>query len=210
MFVKTPSIIKHTFSNYVWSIPSHEKEIFLTFDDGPTPRITEQVLDILNQFNAKATFFCIGKNIVTNPKIFERIQIDGHGIGNHTNDHIKGWKTSTDDYIDSVLKTEKILASEIKTQNSKLFRPPYGQIKPSQSRILRKLGYKIIMWDVLSYDWETSYKEEKILKNVLDNTVSGSIVVFHDSHKASKNILYALPKFLDFFSKKGYHFKKIT
>jgi len=111
VFVKTPSIIKHTFSNYVWSIPSNEKEIFLTFDDGPTPRITEQVLDILNQFNAKATFFCIGKNISTNPKIFERIQIDGHGIGNHTNDHIKGWKTSTDDYIDSVLKTEKILAS---------------------------------------------------------------------------------------------------
>ena len=207
---KTPWLAKKTFPSYVWDIPSKEKIIYLTFDDGPTPVITEKVLEILATYKAKATFFCIGKNIIENPIVYQHILDEGHAIGNHTYTHEKGWLTTKNDYVDSVEKTQETIQQTSNSTNlQKLFRPPYGRIKPSQGKALQKLGYKIIMWDVLAIDWDASISEKKVLQNVLNNTESGSIIVLHDSVKASKNMLSVLPKILDYFDKKGFAFKKI-
>ncbi len=206
---KTPWLAKKAFPSYVWDIPSKEKVIYLTFDDGPTPVITEKVVEILANYKAKATFFCIGKNIAENPTTYQQLLDNGHAIGNHTYNHLKGWKSSNATYINDIEKTQEILNSKLITHNSKLFRPPYGRIKPSQGKALEKLGYKIIMWDILAIDWDSSVAKEEVLNNIISNTANGSIVVLHDSIKASKNMLYALPKVLDHFTKKGYTFKKI-
>jgi peptidoglycan/xylan/chitin deacetylase (PgdA/CDA1 family) len=200
------------FPNYVWDIATDEQIIYLTFDDGPTPEITEWTLKTLEAFNAKATFFCIGNNIEKHPEIFDQILKNGHSIGNHTHNHIKGWKTSTDDYVANVVKAQEVINSEINNQQSKinkLFRPPYGQLKNKQGKALRKLGYNIIMWDVIAFDWEADISSEKCLNNVLTKTENGSIVVFHDSVKASKHLKYTLPKVLQYFSKKGFVCKAI-
>lgn len=210
--VKTPWLVKKAFPAYIWNIPSKEKVIYLTFDDGPTPDVTDKVLDILAQYKAKATFFCVGKNVAAYPTIYQRIINENHAIGNHTYNHLKGWLTKKGIYIENILATEKVFLSQNpkpKTQNSKLFRPPYGKLKPSQRKALQKLGYKIIMWDVLARDWDMAISKESVLNNIIKNTEYGSVVVLHDSIKASKNMLYALPKALDYFSKKGYSFKKI-
>ncbi|RLD29956.1 MAG: polysaccharide deacetylase family protein [Bacteroidetes bacterium] len=210
--VTTPKLAKSLFPDLVWDLPTKEKVIYLTFDDGPTPRVTDWTLDVLKQYNAKATFFCIGKNVYAHPFIFKRIIAEGHTVGNHTYNHLKGWKTNTNDYLKNIEDSQKIIDnliqnSEFRIQN--LFRPPYGQIKPKQAKQLIKLGYKIIMWKVLALDWDASITEKKCFENVVSNTTSGDIVVFHDSLKAEKNLQYALPKVLDYFSKKGYEFKRI-
>lgn len=205
--VKTPVVAKKMFPNYVWDIPSESKEIYLTFDDGPTPEITDWTLETLQSFNAKATFFCIGANIDKHPEIFKKIIDHGHAIGNHTQHHVKGWKTKTKIYINDVLEAENRISEFITDKSQLLFRPPYGQIKPKQGRKLIALNYNIIMWDVLSFDWDNTVSEEACLKNVLTKTKSGSIIVFHDSIKASKNMRYALPKVLEHF--KDYTFKSI-
>ena len=207
--VKTPWLVKKTFRSYVWNIPSKEKVIYLTFDDGPTPEITEKVLDILAQYEAKATFFCVGKNVAANPIIYQRIINEDHAIGNHTYNHLKGWKNDNATYINDIEKTQEVLNSKLTTYNSKLFRPPYGKLKPSQGKALQKRAYKIILWDVLARDWDNTISKESVLNNIINNTENGSIVVLHDSIKASKNMLYALPKTLEYFSKKGFIFKKI-
>lgn len=232
--VKTPLVVKKMFPNYVWDIPTNDKILYLTFDDGPTPVITNWVLNTLKSFDAKATFFCIGKNIETHPDIFKNILNEGHAIGNHTHNHIKGWKTSAEDYLTNVLKAEEVMSAEFKIQSLKvrkttdsetdiqqstienqqstinnLFRPPYGQITLKQGKELMKLGYKIIMWDVISFDWDKAISEETCLNNVIRKSTNGSIIVFHDSIKASKNMQYALPKTLEYFSGKGYVFKTI-
>ncbi len=205
----TPQVVRSLFPSLVWDIPSNaEKTIYLTFDDGPTPEITEWTLDQLRQYNAQATFFCIGKNVEDHPKIFQKILQQGHGIGNHTQNHVKGWKTRTEDYIDNISTCNNTFELQ-NIKGTKLFRPPYGQIKPNQIKALKKNHYKIVMWSVLSIDWDQSVSKEKCLKNVIDNTTSGSIVVFHDSKKAAKNMQYALPKVLEHFSRKGYLFKRI-
>ena len=201
---KTPRILQKIFRSYTWRFSENSKIIYLTFDDGPTPAITNWTLDLLKEYNAKATFFCIGKNACNERQIFERIRKEQHQIGNHTHNHNNGFKTATKDYIHNVLKAEQHLKSE-----AKLFRPPYGRITKKQADQLIALGYKIVMWDVLSADYDTSTSKEVCLNNVLKNVENGSIVVFHDSVKASKNLQYALPKVLDHFSKKGYLFKKI-
>ncbi len=200
---KTPQIIKKIFSNYVWDIPNNENKVYLTFDDGPTPEVTNWVLDELKKYNAKATFFCIGKNIETNPEIYENLILNGHSIGNHTFNHLNGWKSNDKKYIENTLICVN-LKSEFCNLKSNLFRPPYGKIKPSQSKELRKLGYKIIMWNVLSADFDTEISPEKCLENVLKNVKSGSIIIFHDSQKAFKNLEYALPRTLEFLNKKGF------
>ncbi|MCL7752197.1 polysaccharide deacetylase family protein [Polaribacter sp. Z022] len=198
------------FSKYTWRFPSNKKEIFLTFDDGPTPEITEFVLDELKKYNAKATFFCIGKNIKNHPDIFDKIVSEGHSIGNHTQNHLKGWKTNSKNYIENVLECENIILSEVKkSQQFKLFRPPYGKIKKNQAKKLLEKKYKIIMWDVLSADFDTTISKEKCLQNVLKNTTKGSIIVFHDSIKAAEKMQYALPIVLKEFSEKGFIFKAI-
>ncbi|WP_100610176.1 polysaccharide deacetylase family protein [Confluentibacter lentus] len=210
--VKTPLVAKKMFPNFVWDIPTDDKIIYLTFDDGPTPEITNWVLNTLKSFNAKATFFCIGKNIETHPDIFQNILNDGHAVGNHTYNHIKGWKTKATDYLLEIDKTQAMIDSQMLNLSSlkaNLFRPPYGQITPKQGKELIKLGYKIIMWDVISIDWDKTVSKEICLDNVITKSTNGSIIVFHDSIKASKNMQYALPKVLKQFSEKGYSFNPL-
>lgn len=201
--IKTPSIVKRLFPNYVWDIKTRDKSIFLTFDDGPTPEITCWVLNQLKAFNAKATFFCIGDNIEKYPHIYQSIIEQEHTVGNHTYNHLKGWATKTPKYISNIELTEKLICS-------KLFRPPYGKLKRKQGKILIEKGYKIIMWDVLSLDWDKSINGEQCYQNVIKNAAPGSIIVFHDSVKASKNLYETLPRVLKFFSQKGYSFKALN
>ncbi len=209
--VKTPNLIKFFFKHWVWSFSKKEKVIYVTFDDGPTPEITEWVLRQLKKYNAKATFFCIGKNAQENSKIFQKLIEHGHAIGNHTNNHLKGSKTKLATYLNNVELAEKELYnSKLKTHNSKLFRPPYGKLSLSQAKKIRAKGYKIIMWDVLSADFDTSISKEKCLENVIRNTENGSILVFHDSIKAKENLQFVLPKVLAYYSEKGFLFKKIS
>ena len=211
---KTPGVVKSLFPNFVWSINTSEKTIYLTFDDGPTPAITDWVLTTLKAFNAKATFFCIGNNIEKHPDIFQRIFSQGHTIGNHTQNHLKGWKHSTKKYINDIEKTEVLIRKYSKENKQKpntktLFRPPYGKLKLKQAKALQKLNYCIVLWDVLSFDWDSSVSEEKCLSNVKTNAKEGSIIVFHDSVKGFKNLKYTLPKTLKYFSEKGYAFKAL-
>jgi peptidoglycan/xylan/chitin deacetylase (PgdA/CDA1 family) len=202
-WIKTNKLIKLIFSNYVWDIPTVEKKVYLTFDDGPTPEITAWVLNQLKEFNAKATFFCIGDNIQKYPEIFDSILTNGHSIGNHTFNHYNGWKTKTSDYIENVRLCKEAIRKQT-THNTQLFRPPYGKIRKSQANLLRKNGYKIIMWDVLSADFDASISPEKCLDNVIRNTQPGSIIVFHDSEKSHKNLVFTLPKFLTFLKQNNY------
>ena len=202
---KTPKLIQRLFPKYIWKKASLTKTIYLTFDDGPTPKITQWTLDILKKYNAKATFFCIGDNIKKYPELLKSVYNDGHTIGNHTFNHLKGWRTDTNSYVKNTEKTQQLI-----TSNSKqLFRPPFGKIKRKQAKQLIKRGYKIVMWSVISYDWEVKVTPEQCLENVIKNSISGSIIVFHDSIKASKNMQYALPKVLEHFSSIGYQFKAL-
>jgi len=223
-FVKTPQVIKRIFANLTWDVPTDEKVLYLTFDDGPTTEITHWVLSELDKHKAKATFFCIGKNVINHPSIFQDIIKKGHAIGNHTHNHLNGWKKTSNVYIENINKAQQTIATEIEKNpqvfpQSKiscqkyliknLFRPPYGKIKNSVAKKLLKKGYKIIMWDVLSGDFDQSLTREKCLNNVLNNASKGSIVVFHDSVKAFDNLKFVLPKVLDHFSEKGFVFNVI-
>ncbi|MCD6543211.1 MAG: polysaccharide deacetylase family protein, partial [Flavobacteriaceae bacterium] len=186
-FAKTPKIIQNVFSDFIWRIATDKKEIYLTFDDGPIPEITDWVLKTLDEFNIKATFFCVGDNIRKYPKIFQSILQHNHAIGNHTFNHLNGWRTNTKKYLDNVEKAEDIIAiihTKVlsfgknigwnKQQNLKIFRPPYGKIRPSQRKALQKKGYQIIMWDVLSADFDQNISKEKCLKNVVKSVENGS------------------------------------
>lgn len=214
--VKIPKVIKSIFPNYVWDIDTTEKVLYLTFDDGPTPEITNWILNILNEYNAKATFFCIGANVEKYPNLFQNILKEGHSIGNHTQHHIKGWNTKKEAYLKDVATCETIFKSQVLNSTSQntnrksltvnLFRPPYGKITPKQGISLMALGYNIIMWDVLSFDWDKSVTQDQCFNNVISKAKTGSIIVFHDSVKASKNMTYTLPKVLDYFSKRGFSF----
>lgn len=208
---KTPFVVKKLFPNYIWEIPTNKKELFLTFDDGPTPSVTDWVLDELKRFNAKATFFCIGNNVRQHPQLFHRILEENHSIGNHTHNHIKGWKTKTNDYLENVFDAEKTIKDQLESSiQVNLFRPPYGQIKPTQGKKLMELGYKIVMWDVLSFDWEKTVSNQECFDTVVSKSKNGSIIVFHDSLKASNNMKFTLPKVLDYFTEKGYAFRAIS
>lgn len=211
-WIKTNRIIKMIFSDLIWDIPNKEKKIYLTFDDGPTPEITEWVLAELEKHNAKATFFCIGKNIAAHPEIFYKVIEKGHYIGNHTYNHLNGWKATTNEYLENFELCEAAISnqrSKIKNLKSKIFRPPYGKIKTAQAKKLRQQGYKIIMWDVLSADFDQTISKEECLNNVINNTQSGSIIVFHDSIKAFKNLEYVLPRALEYLARNNYSFETI-
>jgi len=184
-----------------WSIPVSGPELFITFDDGPIPEITPRVLEILKAYNAKATFFCIGENVRKHPEIYRQILEEGHRTGNHTQHHINGWKTNKINYLRQSLLCSHYVQSD-------LFRPPYGRISRAQAKAL-KSRFRIIMWDVLSMDYDKRISREKCLDNVVKNAGPGSIIVFHDSHKAADNMLHALPAMLDHFSKKGFRFNAI-
>lgn len=202
-WIKTNRLIKRVFSKYVWEIPNSERKVYLTFDDGPTSLVTAWVLDQLSEFNAKATFFCIGDNIEKYPAIFQSIVNEGHIVGNHTYHHLNGWKTTNQKYIEDSGLCESLI-TRLVANNTKLFRPPYGKIKSVQAKSLIDKGYKIIMWDVLSADFDNQISPEKCLENVIKNTQPGSIIVFHDSVKSFKNLEYTLPKFLTYLKQNNY------
>ncbi len=198
--IKTPFWLRAIYPNCTWKIPVQEKVIYLTFDDGPDPEATPFVLANLKKYNAKATFFCIGNNVLKHPNIYESILMEGHRVGNHTYDHLNGWKTEHNIYIDNIKDAMNII-------DSKLFRPPYGRITKSQIKILKQtdsLPNQIIMWDVLSGDFDIRIDGETCARNVINNTVPGSIIVFHDSQKAWDRMSIALPKVLEHFSNLGY------
>lgn len=193
----------------LWNMPRNAKTIYLSFDDGPHPEITPWVLEKLHQYQAKATFFCVGENIQKFPEVFKQLISEGHSFGNHTHNHLKGWKTSTFRYLENVAVAETVISKFLEIKDVKLFRPPYGKIKPSQIKELHKRNYKIVMWDALSVDFDASISAESCFKNVIENCKPGSIVVFHDSEKASKNLKTVLPKVLEYYSEKGFEFKGI-
>ena len=217
--VQTPKFVQRMFPKRIWAFPNSGKKIYLTFDDGPIPEVTPWVLDLLQQHNAKATFFCIGDNIAKHPEIFKRIISEGHAIGNHTFNHLNGWKTKPEDYIENVLKAKSEIVHRISSiypeQSQKVapyttfFRPPYGKITSVQAKSIQQKGYQIVMWNVLSADYDTSISAEKCFKNVAENIKPGSIVVFHDSLKAQKNMQYALPKVLELIAENGWSCEKI-
>lgn len=210
-WVKTGRIIKQLFKGYVWDIPTTAKVAYLTFDDGPTPEVTDFVLDVLAENNIKATFFCIGNNIEKHPDIFKRVIAVGHTIANHTYNHLNGWKTDFDTYMQNVQQCEESIAGRHSSfMENKLFRPPYGKIMASQARAVREMGYRIIMWDVLSADFDRSITPEQCLQNVVRNVQPGSVIIFHDSIKAEANMRYALPRAIEILKEKGYRFEAIA
>lgn len=190
--------------NLTWEIPAKEKTIYLTFDDGPHPVATPFVLDELKKYNAKATFFCIGKNVAAYPHIYKRILIEGHRVGNHTHNHLNGRKTDNKVWLDNVKEAAKWIDSD-------LVRPPYGKIRAFQARLLQEANppYMIIMWNVLSADFDRSITPEKCFSHVKKKTKPGSIIVFHDSEKAFPNMRFALTESLKFFSAEGYRFEAV-
>lgn len=200
-FVRPPILSQKIFKNLIWSIPTKEDIIYLTFDDGPDPEVTSWVLETLKKFDAKATFFCKGENVEKHRDIYEQIIAQRHATGNHAFSHLNGWKTKKDKYLKDVEKCAALV-------NSKLFRPPYGKLTPSQYSMIKK-QYSIIMWDVLSGDFHKKITKEKCLKNVITYTKKGSVVVFHDSIKVEENLYYALPLFLEHFARQGFKFETI-
>lgn len=205
-FVKTPWWLKKLYSRYVWDITNGEKAIYLTFDDGPHPEATPFVLDELKKWGAHATFFCVGQNVEAYPQIYDRIIAEGHSVGNHTQHHLNGWKTKDHVYLRDIAEAAQFI-------DSGLFRPPYGRITGFQARhlagALRVDAAKVIMWDVLSGDFDPKLSSEKCLEQVILKTKEGSIVVFHDSKKSLKKILDVVPKTLKYFAEKGFSFRSI-
>jgi peptidoglycan/xylan/chitin deacetylase (PgdA/CDA1 family) len=202
MYFSAPDFVRKMFPMLIWSFPEEEgKNVFLTFDDGPTAEITPWVLDKLDDFNAKATFFCLGKNVEQHPEIYNLILARGHAVGNHSYSHIKGWGTSVSTYVQDF-----DLASEFIDSN--LVRPPYGRLTPNQARILGE-RYKLIMWDILSRDYSRTISRRGCVKNVVKHLRPGAIIVFHDSLKAARNLKYALPRTLDFIKREGYEILRI-
>ena len=204
-FVKTPWLLKKLYPDCEWQISSGEKNIYLTFDDGPHEEATPFVLNELKKYNAKATFFCIGKNVKENFEIYKQIISEGHKPANHTYNHINGWKTSDREYLEDVRLAANII-------DSNLFRPPYGRITTFQIKALKgeKLNLKTIMWTVLSGDFDEKVTPENCYLNVIKNTTPGSIIVFHDSLKALPRLQHTLPLILEYFSAKGFRFKVIS
>ncbi len=198
---KSPEIIKKFYSRLIWDIPNNENKIYLTFDDGPTPEITEWVLDLLEQHQIKATFFCLGNNVQKHPEIAKKTKAAGHLIANHSYNHINGWYAEDEYYLSDIEKCKEVFSSS-------LFRPPYGRIKKSQIAQLVE-DYKIIMWDVLSGDFDLKTTPEKCYQNVVKHTKSGSIIVYHDSVKAAENLKSTLPKTIAYLLKEGFVFDVI-
>ncbi len=199
--VKPPHYLRVLYPGVTWNFKCEEKVLYLTFDDGPIPEVTPHVLSILKKHNALATFFCIGENAEKNPEIYQQVQAAGHRIGNHSYHHYNSWKVSYRDYIKDIEKAKKIIHAD-------LFRPPYGKLTPRTLFNLRK-HYRIIMWDVISCDFDSKVSKEQVLENVIAHAENGSVIVFHDSVKAAENVFYALPKVLDYFSERGFEFRKI-
>ena len=201
-FVKTPHIVKPLYPSAKWCVETNEKVLYFTFDDGPVPSVTDATFEILDSFSAKACFFLIGENIERHPDYIAKYAQNGHSIGNHSFQHLNGWKTPTAEYTSDVINASESIAST-------LFRPPYGRITRKQVKHL-ELEYTLCMWDVLSGDFDPTINVDSCIKNVVDHVEPGSIVVFHDSEKASKVMLASLPIILDQLKKRGYQFKALS
>lgn len=198
--LQTPRLLRMLAPSFAeWQMPvqAHDPTVYLTFDDGPHPVATPFVLDQLAKYEGKGTFFCIGKNVVEYPEIYARILAEGHTAGNHTHNHLKGWTTQTKAYIENALQAAQFI-------DSKLFRPPYGRIKRMQATHLHDMGYRIIMWSLLSGDFDTGLEPKRCLENVVFHLKPGDIVVFHDSQKAWDRMSYALPRVLEHCKKNGW------
>lgn len=192
--------MKWIYPSGIWNLPGSRKVVYLTFDDGPHPEVTPFVLEQLKKYNAKATFFCIGKNVLSYTSNYRSILSEGHAVGNHTYDHLNGWDTEDAKYLDTIKNATNLIKSN-------LFRPPYGRIKSSQIRAIKKLNelpQQIIMWDVLSADFDISIHGDQCARNVVQHSRPGSIIVFHDSAKAWDRLKIALPKVLQYFYENGY------
>jgi len=200
--VKSPFILtEFSKKSILWKLPKNEKRIYLTFDDGPVPEVTPEVLDLLKAYNAKATFFMVGENVSRYPNLLERVLEEGHRVGNHTYNHLNGTKNGDTTYYRNIVLANQLIQST-------LFRPPYGRIRPRQIQEIKK-KYQIVLWSVLSGDFDVNISPEICLKNVIKHSKSGSIIVFHDSIKAKERMIYALKGTLDYFSKLGFEFLAI-
>ena len=199
--VTVPVFLRIFYPSLLWQMPTGNQTLYLTFDDGPHPEITPKVLELLHQYQAKATFFCVGENVQRFPQTYAEILNQGHKTGNHSMNHLNGWKTNQNHYYENVNECRKYVDSD-------LFRPPYGRITPMQIQSLKK-EYKIVMWTVLSYDFDPETTPEQCLNYVIDNTEDGAIIVFHDSEKSSHNMFFALPKILEYYSNKGFRFETL-
>lgn len=199
--IHTPTFIQNMFPAFMWRMDTDEPTLYLTFDDGPIPEVTPWVLEQLGEFGAQATFFCVGENVRKHPEIFDMILDNGHTVGNHTYNHLSGWANENLPYFHNIRNCAKLV-------DSNLFRPPYGKIRPTQVQFLQR-HYKIVMWDVLSGDFDANLSPEKCLDNVIRNSRPGSIIVMHDSLKAKANLMHALPGILRHFSEMGYRFASL-
>jgi peptidoglycan/xylan/chitin deacetylase (PgdA/CDA1 family) len=204
---RTPFFLPYLYPSLTWRIPAENKELYLTFDDGPIPGPTEFVLDTLYKTNAKATFFCIGDNIGKNPDVFRKIISAGHTVGNHTYNHLNGWKTDNVRYFENIKACDAQIANNVSLTTA-YFRPPYGRMTRRQIQSLQH--YKIIMWDVLTHDYSSILSPDACLKRSINATRNGSIIVFHDSVKAERNMVYVLPRFIEHFTARGFSFKSLT
>lgn len=197
-WIRTPGVLKLLYPDFIWRYNSGDKKVYLTFDDGPIPDSTPWTLDLLKEKNVKASFFCVGDNVRKYPDLYRRIVQEGHVVGNHTFNHLKGWKKNAPKYIENVIMASELIKSH-------LFRPPYGLIRRSQAKHLQK-EYKIVMWDVLSGDYRQDISPEDCLRGVMENTRSGSIILFHNHKKADRNMRYAVPRLIDELKSQGYEF----
>jgi peptidoglycan/xylan/chitin deacetylase (PgdA/CDA1 family) len=201
-FVRPIFILKYIYPEAIWREDKNKNNIYLTFDDGPIPEITPWILDCLKEKNVKASFFCVGENIKKHPEIFNRLLDEGHVVGNHTYNHLRGWNTENKDYFDNINQCQELTRTN-------LFRPPYGRARKSQMKELAK-DFKIVMWDVLTGDYDQEITPYECYKNCIDTTRNGSIIVFHDNIKAINNVKYALPKSIEYLIEQGYQFKTLV
>ena len=207
-FYRTPAVLSGLFSGVLWRVNTTKKEIYLTFDDGPIPQLTAYILRELQQHHVEATFFCVGDNIRKYPVICQDIVDAGHTIANHTFHHLKGWKTKNAHYSMNIEKCQALINQYQSMENKPFFRPPYGQITPIQASMLRQ-HYRIVMWDILAYDFSNAHTPQQSLWHILQKTRAGSVVVFHDNYKAEAKLKYMWPRYLDEMKNRGFVFKKL-
>ena len=202
MFIEQPPFFyRMLFPETIWRIPGDKKTVYLTFDDGPIPQVTPWVLDVLDYYEVKATFFCVGDNVPRNPNLFQVIRDRGHQVGNHTMNHVKGMSMSPEKYVRNVMNAHDLI-------QSRLFRPPHGHMLPGQAKLLKK-DFSIIMWDVVTRDYSNKLSGEQVFGNVKRYARNGSIIVFHDSIKAERNLHYALPRTINWLRENGFLFKTL-
>lgn len=204
-----PTLLQRCYRHVLWRGNAAERVVYLTFDDGPIPQVTPHILQILKEKNVRATFFCVADNVRKYPELLRAILADGHRVGNHTFHHLPGWRTSLSAYLRDVSDADKLLRELGNTDQSPLFRPPYGRIKASQKRELLNAGYTIVLWDVLTHDYNSSYSPQKMMEVIRRYTRCGSIVVFHDSLKSNQRMLEVLPEAIDYWRAEGYDIRTL-